>query len=747
MRKLVFLSIGFAFGCAVCAYLVSGSWLFLVAFLCLVAGCVGCFLKSELLKKIAVGVIGFSIGLTWFQGYQVLYIKPVEPYDGQTISADIEASEYSRNTDYGCSVAGYLKLEDKQYKVNLYLNDSLTVKPGDSISGNFKLRLTTLGGEQETTYHQGKGVFLLLYEKEGVIVEPCSEIPTKFFAVKLRDDITATIKRIFPEDTQGFVRALLLGDSEDLSYEEDSSFQISGIRHIIAVSGLHVSILFALIYMLAGKNRVLTAVLGIPILILFAAVAGFTPSINRACVMQVLMILAMLVKKEYDPPTALSCSVVLMLTANPMTIVSVSFQLSVGCMVGLFLYYRPVCDYLLKRLHCQKGNSLRSKLTRWVCGSVSVTLSAMIFTTPLSAWYFHTVSIIGVLTNLLVLWLISVLFYGIMAACVIGALSTQVGAVIAAGVSVLIRLVKTVALWLAGIPFAAVYTCSVYIVLWLVMCYLLLAIFLVCRRKRPALLVGLIVAGLFLSLGASYLEPRMDSYRVSILDVGQGQSILLQNGGRNYLVDCGGDSPEGAADTVAQYLLSQGITRLDGLILTHYDKDHAGGVLNLMSRVPADCIYLPDIPDDMGRKVAITDSGSERIEWVRKERELKLPQGSITMLPGDGSANENDGSLCILFQVKKYDILITGDRNNTGERALLATGKIPELDVLVVGHHGAASATGFELLSVTKPKTAVISVGKDNSFGHPSEQVLKRLSRFGCEVWRTDLHGTIIFRG
>jgi competence protein ComEC len=146
------------------------------------------------------------------------------------------------------------------------------------------------------------------------------------------------VESAFPADTAAFAKALLLGDSSGLNYELDTAFKLSGIRHIIAVSGLHVSILFSLMYILAGKRKVLTALLGIPVLFLFAAVAGFSPSIVRACVMQVLMIVAMLLDKEYDPPTALSFAVLLMLAVNPSAVTSVSLQLSVGCMMGIFMF-------------------------------------------------------------------------------------------------------------------------------------------------------------------------------------------------------------------------------------------------------------------------------------------------------------------------------------------------------------------------------------------------------------------------
>ena len=532
-----------------------------------------------------------------------------------------------------------------------------------------------------------------------------------------------------------------------MTYEMDTAFSVSGIRHVVAVSGLHVSILFSFVYLFSGKNRILTALIGIPVLLLFAAVAGFTPSIVRACLMQVLMILAMLLNKEYDPPTALSFAVMVLLTVNPLTITSVGFQLSVGCMVGIFLFSRRIHDYLLdvRRFGSAKQKSLKAYLTRWTAGSVSVTLSAMVVTIPLCAIYFKMVSLVSVLTNLLTLWIVSFAFYGIMAACILGALWIPLGTGIAWVISWPMRLIQNLASALSRLPLAAVYTDSVYIVIWLVVCYVLLMVFIFCKQKQPLLLAGCVGICLCLAVAASAVEPLLDNYRVTVLDVGQGQSILLQTDGRTYLVDCGGDNEEEAADTAAGMLLSQCIYKLDGVIVTHYDDDHAGGVPLLLSRVGADKLYLPDIDPENPIRQEL-ETGDTPIQWISENSVGQLSEAPITLFAGGVGSTGNENSLCVLFQPENYDILITGDRGRAGEMALLEQTQLPELELLVVGHHGAKSAACLELLKATDPALAVISVG-ENTYGHPSAAVLNRLALFNCPVMRTDLQGTIIFRG
>lgn len=741
-------ALGFGAACALGAYFYT-PWLGIPASICLLCFIVGVLLwnKRKALRPAVMACLGLSIGLCWFLGYHSLYLGAADRADGSEQYLSAVATDYSTQTDYGSTVDARLSLEGKSYQAVLYLKENHDLKPGDEISGLFRLRLTHEGLEEDT-YHRGNGVFLLAYAQEASEVTAAEKVPARYFPALLRREITRRLEEAFPEDVAFFTKALLLGDRSDVDYQTNTAFKVSGISHIIAVSGLHVSILFSVIFLISARKRFLTALLGIPVLLLFAAVAGFTPSITRACVMQILMILAMLLNREYDPPTALSTAVLLMLLYNPVVITSASFQLSVGCMAGIFLFSGRLQKWIcgLSFWRGWKGKSLKVRLRQWFASGVSVTLSSMFFTTPLVAYYFGSVSLVGVLTNLLTLWAVSWIFYGIIAVCLLSLLWQQGAALLAWVVSWLIRYVLSVAKLLSSIPLAAVYTKSVPIILWLVLCYVLVGILLLWRKCRPYVLLSIGVLGLCAALLCSWVVPLLDDCRMTVLDVGQGQSIILQSHGKTFLVDCGGDSDTAAADEAAETLLSMGIFRLDGVILTHYDRDHAGGIANLLSRVSADTVFLPVESDDEQMKQEILQASGDSAVYVREDMELTWGNTSLNLFVPETTSSDNERSLCVLFRGENCDILITGDLSSTGENRLVLEKDIPELTALVAGHHGSGSSTGSALLAATRPEYVLISVGADNPYGHPSQSVLDRLEQYGCIVYRTDLDGTVVFR-
>ena len=743
MRKLMWFTIGFGLICGCCAYIPQGGWhdvvLIGAALACAVAT-IGT-LRWKNLRRPAMVFFGVCIGLVWFLLFQRVYLNPAIDLDGKTLTTTVTATDYSYETGYGVGVDGEVEIDGKTYQTRIYLDKEPKIAPGDRVTGTFRFRITTPQGQEGSTYHSGNGTFLLGYETEKATHTAAAPHTFLQRAAVLRDGIKRLLEQTFPADLVAFAKALLLGDTYDLSYEVDTAFQISGIRHIVAVSGLHVTILYGLLSKILMKKRFLTALVAFPVLFIFAAVAGFTASVTRACIMVGLMILAQLFRREYDSPTALAFASLVILARNPLAITSVSFQLSVGCVAGILLFSEPIKNWLLQFFPNHHTGKLRKKLVGWFTSSVSVTLGAMSLTTPLSAYYFGAVSLVGVVTNIATLWVVNLIFNGIVVVCLTALVSVKLASIIGWVISWLMRYVLTVAKLLASLPLAAVYTKSVYIVAWLVFCYLLLTVFLLSKKRRPMVLTCCAVIGMCAALCFSWLEPLLDECRVTVLDVGQGQSILLQSQGKTYLVDCGGDQDEETADIVAETLLSQGITRLDGIIITHGDRDHAGGLGYLLSRVESDIVLYPSTD-------TLSADGLPDTRFIPVTDDLRITFGEaeITVFGPIFAKQGNENSLCVLFCTENCDILITGDRSVFGERMLLRNAELPDVELLIAGHHGSKNSTSEELLEAIKPETVIISVGADNPYGHPAKALLERLTEFGCQIYRTDENGTIIYR-
>ncbi|MBO7253518.1 MAG: DNA internalization-related competence protein ComEC/Rec2 [Oscillospiraceae bacterium] len=738
MRKLMWTVLGFVTACALWAYASAGCvFLAAAALLGMLPGLLRW--KSSRLRIVFVLMLGLLAGAVRCGIYEYTDLSFLSQLEDSASEGSVTLTDYSFETGYGRGAEGIIRLNGKEYQTIVYLDPGEVLSPGTTVSGTFRFRLTTPESAKGLTSHAGKGILFLTYQK-GEVTFGMSEKESLLIKVSLfRRQIRQRLEEYLPREAAPFAMALLLGDTSELSYETDTALKVSGIRHVAAVSGLHVSILVALLTTLTLRKRWLTVLLGFPMLAAFAALAGFSPSVNRACIMSGLMLLSYMVRREYDGPTALSFSVLTMAAVNPLAVTSPALQLSAASVAGIFLFAQPLQRKLSDLWQVKQDRSLKTKFQRTVIATLSTCMSTLVLTIPLCAYYFDMVSVLSVVTNLLTLWLISIIFYGLMVVYLLSLWLPGAAVLLGKGIGLLIGWVLQVARIIASIPFACVYTASVYTVIWLVFVYVLLFAYFL-NTKQSLKLTFLAVAGSFLlTVACSWAEPMLHETVITVIDVGQGQSILLQSQGKVYLVDCGGDGDAMAADAAAAQLLSRGITRLDGLIITHTDQDHMGGCANLLSRVKADVIILSVQPHDLDTKDA---------QVIYADREMTLQWGSAKLtvfgenLPG--TANEN--SLCILLDTEKCDILITGDRNGEGEARLLEQGELSHVDVLVAGHHGGATSTSQALLDAVNPDMVCISVGADNRYGHPADQVLQRLENQGCRILRTDLHGTITIR-
>ena len=562
----------------------------------------------------------------------------------------------------------------------------------------------------------------------------------RWLPARLGRAMTERIQLLFFGDAAGFLTAILTGSRGEISEEAYLALSEAGLNHILAVSGMHCGFLMALAGLLL-QSRKLQALLGIPLLAFYAALTGGSPSVLRACIMLSLPLLAILARRESDGPTSLLTALLLILLANPFAAASVSLQLSFAAMAGI-LWLTP------KLYRGLTGEKNRGKAFRFLAVTISVSMGAMVFTVPLTAHYFGALVLIAPLSSALCLWAAAWAFSFGLLSVFVSFFCLPLGALLALPAWLAARYILFAAGLLSKIPYHAVYTANPYLKYWMAYAYLLFAAaYFVMRAGRRTYLLASILAVLTLALTVRLGEVRYGSdLDVLMLDVGQGQSVLLASHGVCALVDCGSaNSWKHPGETAARQLAAMGRKRLDYLLLTHYDWDHVSGVTGLLARLEVGALLVPEGEDDAGLQgMVLSAAGAHgvRVRFITEEERLDFGRGALTIFPPLGETGDNERGLAVLASAGENDFLITGDMDAATEAKLLAAYDLPEIEALAVGHHGSKYAASQTLLEALRPKTACISVGS-NRYGHPTEETLLRLARQGCDIYRTDLHGTI----
>ena len=761
MRKLMWFTVGFGLSCLLAAYLLPERILFRAA-LVLVCLAAAAWFPLKRCRPARLLIAGLALGMVWCWTYSFLVVRPAHVSAGtREISATV--CDYSVETDYGISVFALAEVDGQSVKTQFFLFDKeLSLQPGDVITGSFELSPSDRTSDgSRWVVAQANGVLLFGSGREVTVSRP-ERIGLRYLPQRANHALQALLSETVPPDAAGFVRAIVTGDKNGLSDADRNALSASGVSHVIAVSGMHVGFLLALLVLLMGRGGWIRATVQSVILLAFQVLTGASPSVLRATVMMLLYLYAPCLRRTFDWPTALSAAALFILVPNPWAAANVSFQLSFCAVTGLLLIGVP----LHKRLRAHRisvrvlhwdgpawlPEMIGSRISRavravyrYILGCVSATVGVLILSTPLTALIFGEISVYAILSNLLVVFAAPFCFAGGLLCIVLGAIWAPLGGYAGWLTAWPVRWILFVCRGISELPFARLSAASAYGIGFLAAAYV--SLFLFWRGKgrllRPAveILLCLVIACVFTRLSRQDVP-----FSVTALDVGQGQCLILRAEGFCAMVDCGGTNGSRAGIHAADYLNSRGIDRLDALVLSHYDADHIGGTDALLDRMYADAIYLPDVPFDPEKRAWVEHTASDHgvpVVYVTEDLSLEVPGGTMQIFAPVSMYDGNAASLSVLFSVGECDMLTTGDMDFYAEYDLLLTHDLPGVEIFAAGHHGSRHSNSPELLDTIRPQTVLISAGKDNRYGHPDPETLERFAWVGAEVYRTDELGDI----
>ncbi|WP_226677355.1 DNA internalization-related competence protein ComEC/Rec2 [Mesobacillus jeotgali] len=572
----------------------------------------------------------------------------------------------------------------------------------------------------------------------------------------IRHNEIARIKDTLPVETSALAAALIFGDRNLFNPETERSYQKIGIVHLLAISGLHVGLLTGMIYFLCirmGVTKEKTEILLMAYLPVYAVITGLAPPVVRAAAMLVMLIGSRRISLRITPLDAVSAAFMLMALIHPSIIFDTGFQLSFAVSFSLVIS-APV---ILK------------SFTSFVKQTAAASFIAQLSSLPVILATFYEVSAISIFANLLFVPLFSfVLLPLLLITYVILLILGVLPSFYLYLMENLVHHVNLFAMKLSELPISTIIIGKLEPFLLIVQVILIPLFFfkwegfIFKKLKPPLWLFALPLLPLFMQILLPYLNPYG---QITFLDVGQGDSIFIRmphNQG-NYLIDTGGvisfekehwaqrGSPyDPGMKIVVPFLKSEGVRSVDKLILTHGDADHIGGAVALLEEIRVKQLIVPRVEERSVLELEIMDIANEKgadiyiaglgTGWTTAGGDFRI------LNPSETAGERNEQSIVLLAAIGGNKWLFTGDLGIEGESSVARKTKDIDIDVLKIGHHGSKYSSSELFLERTQPDFAVISVGENNRYGHPAEEVIERLEERGMQIFRTDEDGAIIYK-
>lgn len=660
----------------------------------------------------------------------------------------------------------YYVNNNKLYKTNeklfVYGKKDMNVEFGDKIKMVAELdtaaKTRNFGDFDFNKYYQSKNIFMKAYPKHLTRLAANSAGIFGQLLYNCRQRVKQTIYKAMPSSEAAILYGILTGSKSEIDEDVMQVFSMTGLAHILSVSGLHIGFLVLIIgYLLKPlklKDKAKHIVAFVVVFFYILMIGAPVPAL-RALLMFTVMLGGRIWGKKYDLNASAAFSAILLLLYNPLLIHDPSFIISFACIYAVVFLHQPI-------------NGRLSFLPSWLRRSLSLSLAVWIGITPVLIHYFNYVSFINILLNVAAVPLAFLITLSGFAGVAVGIASPALSLFVFSASYYFIKLLYFIsekALLLPGIGFNVpslgwhtyvIYYGAVLMLLEDFWKYKLLSFK---RRYCAALAAGIAITLII------YLLPGK-ALRINYLDVGQGDcSVIRTPGNKTIVIDGGGNEAwqSGSYDIgkkiTVPALLHIGVWRVDTVIISHIHDDHIGGVLSIIDSFKVSRVILPAV-EQCGAGEYISSNYSKLLEKckIKKISISYLKKGDRIVVNRDitlkvlapeepfissTDSDVNNNSLVIKLDYKDFDALFTGDIQQEAEQRIIEENI--NTDVLKVAHHGSGYSTTKEFLDLVKPEFSIISVGK-NSYGHPSDEAIERLKQANSAVCRTDRCGGVMLK-
>ncbi len=571
---------------------------------------------------------------------------------------------------------------------------------------------------------------------------------------RLKSNIERVIKK---EENKNLLIAMILGDTDDLTEELKEDFLNSNLYHILSVSGGQVANIIIGITIITKSLKIhkkIKDTVLIIILMVFMFLTGLTPSIIRACIMCIISLISSLIVKRYDIANSLGISLLIILLHNPFSINSLSVLLSYFGFLGIIV---------LGSFTIEKVNKVvKNNVIRYILNIIISSIAAQIFIFPIILYIFGTISLTFIFSNLLIIPLstiITIIGFFIMIC------PLQIFAIVEPMIEIEIRVVS----FFANIGISKIYCVIpniqeiiIYYVTNIYLYYMIRREYMYkikhfFRKYKQIILICMVISSIVINI---YKNTPKDFY-INFIDVGQGDSTLITTQyNKKILIDGGGSEFGSTFDvgekTLLPYLLKKRIYKLDYVIISHFDSDHVGGILTILEELNVKNIIIGkqfEKSENYEEFIKVIQNKKIKIYNVEAGQRINIDKDTYIDILWPDSTNVitdnilNNNSLVCKIKYKGITILFTGDIEEIAENAIIDKYEnnlqILKADIIKVAHHGSKTSSKKELLKCIKPKIALIGVGENNKFGHPSINTLNNLEQIGCKIFRTDDSGEI----